>query len=131
MHAFRAAVEAGDTDAMAACLAEDVVFVSPVVFKPYEGKAIAAALLRGATRVFEDFHYVREIADAGGRDLALVFEATVGGRSITGCDFLHLDDDGLIDQFMVMVRPLSATHALADAMAAQFERIAAEAVQGI
>ena len=130
MNAFRAAVEAGDTDAMTACLADDVVFVSPVAFKPYEGKAITAAILRGVTRVFEDFHYVREIADAGGRDHALVFEASVGGRSITGCDFLHLDDDGLIDEFMVMVRPLSAAHALADAMGAQFDRIATEAAQG-
>jgi hypothetical protein len=115
---------------MAACLAEDVVFVSPVAFKPYEGKAITAAILRGVTRVFEDFHYMREIADAGGRDHALVFEATVGGRAITGCDFLHLDDDGLVDDFMVMVRPLSAAHELAAAMGEQFERIAAEAAQG-
>jgi SnoaL-like domain len=131
VNAFRAAVEAGDTDAMTACLADDVVFTSPVAFKPYEGKAITAAILRGVTRVFEDFHYVREIADAGGRDHALVFEATVRGRSITGCDFLHLDDDGLIDAFMVMVRPLSAAQELAAAMGEQFDRIAAEAATGV
>ncbi|MGW0687667.1 nuclear transport factor 2 family protein [Streptomyces sp. NPDC002754] len=127
MHPFRAAVEKGDLDAVEAMLAEDVVFTSPVVFKPYPGKAITAAILRAVIRVFEDFRYVREFGEADGRDHALVFEAKVGDRKITGCDFLHFDEDGLIDDFMVMVRPLSAAQALAEAMGAQFDRIAAEA----
>lgn len=55
----------------------------------------------------------------------------VGGRSITGCDFLHLDDEGKIDDFMVMVRPLSGATALAEAMGAQFDRISAEAAEEI
>ncbi|MGV9801128.1 nuclear transport factor 2 family protein [Mycobacterium sp. NPDC003449] len=128
MHPFRQAVEARDEAAIVALLADDVVFTSPVAFKPYPGKAITAAILRGVLRVFEDFRYVREIADANGRDHALVFEATVAGKTITGCDFLHTDDDGLIDDFMVMVRPLSGAQALAEAMGAQFERIQAEAL---
>ncbi|MFF4381472.1 nuclear transport factor 2 family protein [Kitasatospora sp. NPDC001547] len=130
MHPFRKAVEDRDHEAMAALLAEDVVFTSPVAFKPYPGKAITAAILRGVMRVFEDFTYVREIADPGGRDHALVFTATVDGKQIQGCDFLHVDEDGLIDDFTVMVRPLSAAQALAAAMGAQFERIAAEAAAG-
>ncbi|MCX4835607.1 nuclear transport factor 2 family protein [Streptomyces sp. NBC_01016] len=129
MHPFRAAVEKDDLDAVEAMLAEDVVFTSPVVFKPYPGKAITAAILRGVTRVFEDFHYVREIGEPGGRDHVLVFEARVGERKITGADFLHFDEDGLIDDFMVMVRPLSAAQALAEAMGAQFDRIAEEAAR--
>ena len=127
MHPFRDAVEARDTQALEALLAEDVVFSSPVAYKPYPGKAITAAVLRGVLRVFEDFRYVREIGDPDGRDHAFVFTATVNGREIHGCDFLHFDDDGLIDEFTVMVRPLSAAHALAEAMGAQFEQIEAEA----
>lgn len=128
MHPFRAAVEADDHDAIQALLAEDVVFTSPVAFKPYPGKAMTAAILRGVARVFEDFHYVREISGADGRDHAFVFKATVDGREVHGCDFLHFDDDGLIDDFTVMVRPLSAAQALSAAMGAQFERITAEAL---
>lgn len=127
MHPFRAAVEARDEAAMEALLADNVVFTSPVAFTPYPGKAITAAILRAVTRVFEDFRYVREIADAGGRDHALVFEATVDGKQLTGCDFLHVDEHGKIDDFMVMVRPLSAARALADRMGEQFERIKTEA----
>ena len=129
MHPFRAAVEAGDEAAMEALLAEDVTFTSPVAYKPYLGKAITAAIRRGVVRVFEDFHYVREIADAGGRDHALVFEATVDGKKCTGCDFLHFDENGKIDDFMVMVRPLSAATALAARMGEQFARIAAEGAE--
>jgi limonene-1,2-epoxide hydrolase len=127
MKAFREAIEAWDLDAAEALLAEDVVFTSPVVFKPYPGKALTAAILRGVARVFEDFRYIREIHDAGGRDHALVFTARVGDREIQGCDFLHVNEDGLIDEFTVMVRPLSAAQALQAAMAAQFEQIAKDA----
>lgn len=127
MKQFREAVEARDEQAMRDLLADDVVFTSPVAFKPYPGKAITSAILRGVMRVFEDFRYVREINDAGGRDTALVFQANVNGKAVTGCDFIHVDDDGKIDDFMVMVRPLSGAQALAEAMGAQFDQIAAEA----
>ncbi|MFF9283345.1 nuclear transport factor 2 family protein [Streptomyces griseosporeus] len=127
MRAFREAVEAGDLDAVEALLADDVVFTSPVVFKPYPGKAITAAILRGANRVFEDFRYVRELTGPDGRDHALVFTARVDGRELTGCDFIHLDENGRIDELTVMVRPLSGAQALAAAMGAQFDRITAEA----
>ncbi|MET8796688.1 nuclear transport factor 2 family protein [Nocardia sp. NPDC004568] len=128
MHPFRKAVEERDSAAIEALLADNVVFTSPVAFKPYPGKPLTAAILRGVLRVFEDFRYIREIADPGGRDHALVFEATVAGKRLTGCDFLHFDEDGKIDDFMVMVRPLSAATALAEAMGAQFDRIQSEAV---
>ena len=131
MHAFREAVENGDMDAVAALLADDVVFTSPVAFKPYPGKAITAAILRGVSRVFEDFRYVREIANPDGRDHAFVFTATVAGKQLQGCDFLHFDDQGKIDEFTVMVRPLSAAQALSEAMGAQFDRIAREAADGV
>ncbi|MFG2369216.1 nuclear transport factor 2 family protein [Streptomyces mirabilis] len=131
MHPFRKAVEAGDLTAIEDMLADDVVFTSPVAFKPYPGKAITAAILRGVSRVFTDFRYVREIAGADGRDHALVFTAKVGDKELNGCDFLHFDEDGKIDDLMVMVRPLSAAHALSEAMGAQFERISREAAEAM
>ncbi|MFS8199888.1 nuclear transport factor 2 family protein [Streptomyces sp. CWNU-52B] len=127
MHPFRKAVEDGDHAAVVDLLSEDVVFTSPVVFKPYAGKAITSAILGAVIEVFEDFRYVREIADPGGRDLALVFEARVGDRAIQGCDFLRFDESGLIDDFTVMVRPLSAANALQAAMAARFDAVTEEA----
>jgi SnoaL-like domain len=132
MHPFRKAVEARDEAAIQAMLADDVVFTSPVAFKPYEGKPITAAILRGVMRIFEDFHYIREIGGADSRDHALVFETGLSGApgvKITGCDFLHFNGEGLIDNFMVMVRPLSGATALSEAMGAQFGRIQQEALE--
>jgi hypothetical protein len=123
MSAFRQAIDARDMDTVEQMLADDVVFRSPVAFKPYEGKAITSAILRTVVQVFEDFHYVREIGESGGRDHALVFEAKVDGLAITGCDFLRFDDDGMIVDFMVMVRPLRAAEALAKQMGERFESI--------
>ncbi|HEX7323055.1 MAG TPA: nuclear transport factor 2 family protein [Mycobacterium sp.] len=129
MHPFQAAVQAHDIAALEAFLADDVVFTSPNTFKPYPGKAITAAFLRAVLRVLDDFHYVRQIADSGGRDHAFIFQARIGDRQISGCDFVHWDADGKIDEFTVMVRPLSAANALQEAMGAQMERIKREALE--
>jgi ketosteroid isomerase-like protein len=126
MKAFRDAIEAGDFDGIGDLLADDVVFRSPVAFKPYEGRPIVHAILRGVGRVFEDFRYVDQVIDADSS--VLIFETRVGDVSVHGCDILHTNDDGLIDTFTVMVRPLSAANALSAAMAAQFDQIQAEAL---
>ncbi len=119
MTSFRAAIEAQDIERAVGLLAEDVVFRSPIVFKPYRGREQTATLLRAVSRVFEDFRYIRELGAPDAHDHALVFEARVGGRQVEGCDFLHTNEDGLIDEFVVMVRPLSGALALAEAMQAQ------------
>jgi hypothetical protein len=121
MHPFRTAVEAQDIEAALALLAEDVVFRSPVVFKPYHGREAVAPLLLAVSRVFEDFRYEREIGAPEARDHALVFSARIGGRELDGCDFLHTNEHDLIDDFWVMVRPLSGALALAEAMKAELE----------
>ncbi|WP_435772018.1 nuclear transport factor 2 family protein [Nocardioides sp. SYSU DS0651] len=128
MSAFRAAVEAGDVAAAVATLADDVVFRSPVAHRPYEGRAITAAILANVFEVFADFRYVRELRDDAGH--ALVFEASVDGLQLTGCDFIELDEDGLVAELTVMVRPLRAAEALAAAMGARFDRIVRMAAEG-
>lgn len=122
---FRTAIEAKDMDAVEALLADDVVFRSPVAYAPYPGKAITNAILRSVVEVFEDFRYVRQLQD--GREEAYVFEATVDGLDITGCDFLTFDEEGRIVDFMVMTRPLKASQALAARMAERFEAITSAA----
>jgi limonene-1,2-epoxide hydrolase len=121
MHPFRTAVEAQDLEAAIALMADDVVFRSPVVFKPYHGREAVTMLLSAVSRVFEDFRYEREVGAPEASDHALVFHARVGDRELEGCDFLHTNEQGLIDELCVMVRPLSGVLALADAMKAQLE----------
>jgi hypothetical protein len=113
-HPFREAVERADLDAAVALLAEDVVFRSPAVFKPYEGREAVATILRAFFDLFEDFHYTDELDGAGVH--GLLFNARVGDRSLQGIDLLRPDAAGQIAEFTVMIRPASGLVALAERM---------------
>ena len=127
MQAFREAVERRDLDTLAALLNEEVLFRSPVVHRPYQGRDQVEPLLRAVGQVLQDFSYTRLIGAPHSRDHALVFRGRIGDRALEGCDFIHLDEQGLIDELCVMIRPLSGLMALADAMKRQLAEDAGEA----
>jgi len=116
-HPFGVAIEANDETAALATIADDVVFRSPAVHRPYHGREQVEALLRLVATVFEDFRYTSEWRD--GRTTILFFEAHVGDRDLQGVDILEENDAGEIAQFTVMIRPLSGLQAVANAMAAK------------
>jgi SnoaL-like protein len=120
MLAFRRAVEAHELDEIGELFAEDIVFHSPIAFKPYYGREMVSNIIRIAATIFEDFAYQREIGAETDDAQALVFGARIGDLSIQGCDFLHTDADGLIDEFTVMLRPLRAVHAFEEQMRVKF-----------
>jgi hypothetical protein len=120
--AFHGAVEARDPEALAACLADEVVFRSPVTFRPYEGKPLVATILtEGAMKVFSDFRYTDRLET--GEAAALIFKARVGEREVDGVDLLRFDDQGKVSELLVMVRPMSGVLALAEAMGRRFEAL--------
>src|SRR3954471_14485811 len=112
--AFRDAALAGDHSAMVETLAPEVVFNSPVAFRPFEGRDSVGQVLGAVMETFEDFRYTDELDGATAH--ALVFEARVGDKQVQGIDLLRFDSAGRIQDFTVLVRPLSATIALAEAM---------------
>jgi hypothetical protein len=114
-HPFGKAIEAGDDDAALATIADDVVFRSPAVHTPYEGKETVEGILRLVATVFENFRYTNEWRD--GRTTILFFEANVGARELQGIDILEENDEGKIAKFTVMIRPLSGLQAVARTMA--------------
>lgn len=121
-HPVRAAVEARDIDALKALLSADVVFRSPVAFHAFTGRETVAEVLSNVMEVFTDFVYVDELDGDGTH--ALVFTAGVGGRAVEGLDHLRYDEDGLVSEFTVMVRPLSGLIALAEAMGPRVAHLA-------
>ena len=117
--AFRAAVEGKDLAAAGDVLADDVVFRSPVVFKPYEGREALLVVLGAVVQVFEGFRYTGQ---AESEDLAvLTFATRVGDRELEGVDILRFDEDDRVRELTVMVRPMSGVHALAERMRAMLE----------
>jgi hypothetical protein len=93
---------------LAALLADEVVFHSPVVHTPQIGKAITTQYLAAAFRVFfnETFRYVREVT--GPRDAVLEFQVDIDGITVNGVDMIQWNDEGRIVEFKVLIRPLKA-----------------------
>lgn len=117
---FRRAAEAKDFSAAEDVFAEDVVFRSPAVFKPYEGRDALLFILSCVVEIFEDFRYADQVET--GEVAILVFNAKVGEREVDGVDILRFDGEGRVREMMVMVRPLSGLQALVEAMGRELER---------
>ncbi len=111
---FRSAAERKDFSSFEVIFAEDVVFRSPAVFRPYEGRDAVAMLLTAVAGVFEGFHYTDQVET--GDTAVLAFSATVGGRELDGIDLLRFATDGKIREMAVYIRPLSGVTALTEAM---------------
>ncbi len=110
-----------DASGLPALLAEDAVFHSPVVHTPQRGRALTAAYLGAAFRVFfnPSFRYVREIV--GPSDAMLEFELELDGIAINGVDIMHWNEAGQITDFKVLLRPLKAVHLIHERMAAMLQ----------
>jgi hypothetical protein len=113
-------------------LADDVVFYSPIVFTPQEGKAITKAYLQAAGQTLPGeapaggeassgggFRYTKQVMS--GDTAVLEFETTVQGKYVNGVDIIRCDDDGRIVEFRVMIRPLQAVNMVHEQMRAALE----------
>ena len=116
--AFKAAVLAGDADALLATMAAGVRFNSPAVFRPYDGRDAVAPLLRAVMTVLAPtLRYVWQVQEADRSVLGFV--AKVDGKDIEGIDSITWDEEGLVSELTVMIRPLSGLVALRDVIAAR------------
>jgi hypothetical protein len=111
---FRKAAESKDFESGKELFSESVVFRSPFVHTPYEGRDALMFLLSNVAQVFEDFRYLHQVET--GDTAVLMFEARVGERELQGVDILEYDADGLIEAMTVMVRPMSGLQALGEEM---------------
>ena len=116
-----------DQAALLDMLHDDVVFRSPVVHTPQEGKAITFAYLSAAGNTLggDTFKYTR-IFDCGDKAV-LEFECVMDGIQVNGIDMIEWDQDGKITDFKVMVRPLKGMQVVHAAMGAMLAKMKADA----
>ncbi len=119
-------VKQKDPDLLDDLLAEDCVFYSPIVHTPQQGRELTKWYLAAAMQVLggESFRYVREVVD--GNQAVLEFMGENEGIAINGVDMITWNENGQIDSFKVMVRPLKAINLLHAQMKAMLETIASE-----
>ena len=105
-------------------LADGCVFHSPVVHTPQEGRELTRLYLTGAMQVLNDgFHYVKEVVSD--RHAVLEFVCEVDGITVNGVDIISFNEQGKIEEFKVMVRPLKAINLLHASMRAMLEQLSA------
>jgi hypothetical protein len=105
-------------------LAEDCVFLSPIVHTPQQGRDLTRLYLTAALAVFnESFQYVKEVVSP--HHAVLEFTCEVDGIMVNGVDIMTFDDVGKIIEFKVMVRPLKAVNLLHAKMRAMLEQMSA------
>ena len=108
-------------DQLATILHDDAVFHSPVVHTPQRGKPIVLAYLTaaGMTLGQDGFGYLREVVS--GDTVVLEFQSEMEGIHVNGIDMITFDEDGMITDFKVMVRPLKAVNKVWEMMGKQLE----------
>ena len=115
-------IESGSAPAdLAAIIREDAAFHSPVVHTPQQGRDLVVAYLSAAGQTLgnDSFTYVRELVD--GENAMLEFTTEMDGIHVNGVDIIRFDEDGMITDFKVMVRPLKAVNKVWEQMAAQLK----------
>ena len=106
-------------------LAENCVFLSPIVHSPQEGRELTKFYLTGAFNVFNDsFHYVKEVVTD--EHAVLEFVCDMDGVVVNGVDIMTFDDQGKIVEFKVMVRPLKAVNLLHARMKTMLEQLSSQ-----
>ena len=116
-------------------LHEECVFLSPVVFKPLEGRELTKMYLNAAYKVFPgdeksqkntdssmdagSFNYTKYILD--GNHAALEFETIIDDIQVNGIDIITCDENSLITEFKVMIRPKKAVEKIQEQMASMLE----------
>lgn len=105
LHAWHRVVQSKDPSLLDDLLADDVVFRSPAVFAPQEGKAITTAYLTAALNVLgPTLRYTHQWHDDS--SAVLEFEADLDGIVVHGIDMLRWNADERLIAFTVMVRPM-------------------------
>jgi hypothetical protein len=117
--AFRAAAEAKDFEAGRQLFADDVVFRSPFVHRPYEGIEALTFVLGHVVKVLENFRYVAHVEN--GDTAVLMFEAETNGKQLQGVDILKFGDEDRITEMTVMIRPMSGLTAVGEEMGRRIE----------
>jgi hypothetical protein len=118
---WHAVAQSGDPALLDDLLADDVVFRSPAVFKPQEGKAVTARYLTSAMTVLgPSLRYVGEWY--GEASAVLEFEADLDGVYVQGVDMLRWNGEDKLVGFTVMVRPMRGLNKLVELMARELAR---------
>lgn len=100
-------------------LAEDVVFHSPVLARPWRTKGVIARLGPAMVSIFDEIEFGSVVVD--GARAILSFRGRLGEVEAEAIETIDLDAAGQISALAIYIRPLPALIAVAKAMEARLE----------
>lgn len=99
-----------DLDGIPGLLAEDISLGAPPYWNRFEGRELVQHLLGVILQTIEGFTYHREWRS--GSELALEFRGKVGELELQGIDLISLNEQGVVRNLDVLMRPANAIGAL-------------------
>ena len=110
IHAFTAAMQRKDLEAMLTHMADDIVLNTPLRAEPVRGKGAIRQVVGALLGVVDKFDF-REIMQ-GPQHVSSFFRVTVGPNELDGMDYWRISEAGLIQEMTVLWRPLPAIAAV-------------------
>jgi SnoaL-like domain len=95
-----------DVEAMLPHMADDMILKTPLAAEPFKGKAAIRPVVIALMGVVDRFSF-REIMQ-GPQHVCVSFGLTVGSAELDGMDYIRLNEAGLVQEMMVLWRPLPA-----------------------
>src|SRR5215472_14192169 len=114
-HPFRLAIESGaSADDCYRLFADDAVIYAPMLTKPVKGAREVLNIVGHAARLAGPIAYTLEIRDS--RQTLLFWKGRAGGFVLDAVTILVDDEDGLIREVRVLMRPWPIVTIFRDAM---------------
>ena len=112
---FFIAIKSNNVDELKTILDQNVVFKPPTYWKEWQGRDVVARILTHVGSVFKNLEYKRVLCNSS--DYFLEFSCNIGELDATGVDMITLNEQGLIENFEVVMRPYKSVGELRNSMA--------------
>lgn len=121
-HPFRKAIEAGASpEELRALFSAGAVLLAPILTEAVEGIDDVVAVIDAAARLSGPIEYLLEASDPG--QSILLWKGTAGGFPLEAATILVDDEDGLIEEVRVLMRPWPVVTLFRDAMRKELEGV--------
>src|SRR3981189_3178073 len=106
IHAFTAAMQRKDLDAMLIHMSDDVRLLTPLVAEPFQGKASIRPVVEALLAVVDSFEFL-ELME-GPQHVSEFFKVTIGSLALGGVFYVGLGNEQVGQETTVLWRPLPA-----------------------
>ena len=118
---MKAAVEAGDLEGFMETLSPQVTLRSPVSMRAeFRGAGEMRELMRSVFDTIEDIRYYEDLGDDRAR--AVFYRGRIDSQPIEEACLLRFDEDGLIAEFVLWIRPMAGITRLAATLGPRLAR---------